>query len=391
MVWDKSDFFAPKFRSKLMNIAAVKTKKQADAFLNVVRLIYQNDSSYVRPLDNDIEAVFNPEKNTFYQHGEATRWILEDANGRKIGRIAAFINEKKANYEGKRIGGVGFFECIDDYAAAEKLFDTAKQWLKERKVTTVDGPINFGENDQYWGLLVEGYTPPSYGMAYNAPYYQSFFEQYGFEVKMEQITNEFSIVNGLSPRFVKIAEYVISKRPNLETKPFDPKQIDKFAEDFMNIYNSAWAEFENFTPIKKDYVIETFKKIKPIVDPGIIQFAYVNGEPASFVMCLPDVNQIFQKFDGKLTLWNKLKFLYLKKTNFIERVRVVVMGSKPEFQNMGLESVLTYRAFQHTIKNTNVKDIELSWVGDFNEKMLAIHKGLGAKPSKKHITYRLEL
>ncbi|MBO6762426.1 MAG: hypothetical protein JJ909_15830 [Roseivirga sp.] len=208
---------------------------------------------------------------------------------------------------------------------------------------------------------------------------------------MEQITNEFNLEKGLSPRFVKIAEYVIKRRPNLTTKPFDPSKIDQFAEDFMDIYNSAWAEFENFTPIKKDYVIETFRKIKPIVDPGVIQFAYVNDEPAAFVMCLPDVNQIFKKFNGKLNLWNKLRFLYLKKTNFITRVRVVVMGSKPKFQNMGLESVLTYRAFQHTINNTNVKDIELSWVGDFNDKMLAIHKGLGAEPSKKHITYRLEL
>lgn len=288
-------------------------KDQEKAFLDVARALYKNDPEWVCPLDSDIDAVFDPSKNTFYQHGEATRWILKNDQGSVIGRIAAFINEKKANYGDKRIGGIGFFECIDDSAAANLMFDTAVEWLKERKVTTVDGPINFGENDQYWGLLVEGFTQPSYGMAYNHPYYQKMFEDYGFYVKMEQITNEFNLEKGLSPRFVKIAEYVIKRRPNLTTKPFDPSKIDQFAEDFMDIYNSAWAEFENFTPIKKDYVIETFRKIKPIVDPGVIQFAYVNDEPAAFVMCLPDVNQIFKKFNGKLNLWNKLRFLYLKK------------------------------------------------------------------------------
>lgn len=374
-----------------MQISEVKNKDQEKAFLELARELYRNDPEWVCPLDSDIQSVFDPSKNTFYQHGVATRWILKNDKGQLIGRIAAFINEKKANYGDKRIGGIGFYECINDKAASQKLFDTAVDWLKDRDVTTVDGPINFGENDQWWGLLVEGFTQPSYGMAYNHPYYKDLFESYGFFTKMEQMTNEFSLDNGLSPRFVKIAEYVIQRRPNLTTKPFDPSKIDQFAEDFMDIYNLAWAEFENFTPIKKDYVIETFRKIKPIVDPGVIQFAYINDEPAAFVMCLPDVNQIFKKFNGKLNLWNKLRFLYLKKTNFITRVRVVVMGSKPKFQNMGLESVLTYRAFQHTITKTKVRDIELSWVGDFNEKMLAIHKGLGAVPSKKHITYRLEL
>lgn len=374
-----------------MQIKEVNNTKDKQAFLDVARQLYKNDPEWVCPLDNDIEAVFNAQRNTFYQHGEAIRWILTNDQGQLIGRISAFINEKKANYQDKRIGGVGFYECIDNDEASKILFDTANVWLKERKVTTVDGPINFGENDQYWGLLVEGYTQPTYGMAYNHPYYQKQFEANGYKVKMEQMTNEFSLENGLSPRFVKIAEYVMKRRPNLSIKQFDPSKIDSFAKDFMNIYNDAWAEFENFTPIKKDYVVETFNKIKPVVDPGLVQFAYMDDEPAAFVMCLPDVNQIFKKFNGKLTLWNKLRFLYLKKTNFITRVRVVVMGSKPKYQNMGLESVLTYKCFQHVMKNTNMREIELSWVGDFNEKMQAIHKGLGATPSKKHITYRLEL
>lgn len=374
-----------------MRITEVKQNKEKQEFLQVAKKLYQNDPEWVCPLDGDIEAVFDPEKNPFFQHGDATRWILKTDQGDLIGRISAFINEKKANYEDKRIGGIGFYECTENDEAFTLLFQTAVEWLKERGVNTVDGPINFGENDQYWGLLVDGFTQPTYGMAYNHPYYQKQFESFGFEVKMEQMTNEFSLENGLSPRFVKIAEYVMKRKPNLEVKQFSPNKIDSFAEDFTDIYNDAWAEFENFTPIKKGYVIETFKKIKPVVDPGLVQFAYMDGEPAAFVMCLPDVNQIFKKFNGKLNFWNKLRFLYLKKTNFITRVRVVVMGSKPKFQNMGLESVLTYKCFQHVMNNTNMRDIELSWVGDFNEKMQAIHKGLGAQPSKKHITYRKTL
>ena len=46
----------------------------------------------------------------------------------------------------------------------------------------MDGPVNFGETDKYWGLLVDGFTHPSFDVPYNPPYYQDLFEYYGFRV-----------------------------------------------------------------------------------------------------------------------------------------------------------------------------------------------------------------
>lgn len=374
-----------------MQIVEVKSKKDAKDFLEVARIIYRGDDSWVCPLDNDINSVFNSEENVFYTHGEAIRWILKDEKGQLIGRVAAFINEHKADFEGKRMGGMGFFECIEDQDAALLLLNTAKAWLIERKVAYIQAPINFGENDKFWGLLVEGFTHPSYGMAYNKPYYQKYFEDYGFVTHMEQMTNHLDIRHGISPRFVKIAKYVLERRPNITVKPFDMKHFSQFSEDFMYIYNEAWKDHENFTPIEKEYIEETFKAIKPLHDPLLIQFAYVSGEPASFVLCLPDVNQIFKYFKGKLNWWNKLRFVMLKRRKVINRIRVVVMGTLPKYQGLGLESVLTYKCFEGAMKRGHYVEGELSWVGDFNDKMIAIHKGLGAVPGKKHITYGLHV
>ena len=372
-----------------MEIIQVSNSGQRKAFLDVAREVYKNDDVWVCPLDNEIKAIFNPKENSFYSHGSATRWIVKDGK-RLVGRIAAFINDLKADYEDQRIGGIGFFESIEDYSVATILFDTAKKWLTDKGVNMIHGPINFGENDSFWGLLVEGFTHPSSGMVYNHPYYQKYFEDYGFVVKMEQLTNQLDIRNGLNPRFQKIANYAISKRKNLTLKPFDMKHFDKFAEDFMEIYNAAWQDHENFTPIKKEYITEVFKKIKSFHDPRFIYFAYINKNPAAFVMILPDVNQILKRFNGKLNLWNKLRFLWLIKMNVMTRLRVVVMGTHPKYQNLGLESVVTYKCFEGTEGSQYVEG-ELSWVGDFNDKMIAIHKGLGAVPSKKHITYKLDL
>jgi len=369
-----------------MIITEVSGKETREAFLDVARIIYKDDTVWVCPLDNDIEAVFDPAKNNFHQNGKCIRWILRDDNGKLIGRVAAFINNKKAfNYE-QPTGGMGFFECINDKQAAFLLFDTAKNWLKENGMQAMDGPINFGENDNFWGLLVEGYTHPSYGMNYNHPYYQAFFEEYGFKTLYAQITNHLDILKPFPERFYKIAKWVTQK-PGYEFKHLKANQIEKFAADFMEIYNDAWRDFENFVPITHATILESFKKMKPLMDENLILFAYVKGEPVSFLVNLPDANLMLKPLKGKLDLVGKLKFLYYKWKG-VSRMRAIVMGTKQKYQNHGIESGLFITLGEYVLPLNQYKELELSWVGDFNEKMMALHASMGATFGKKHLTMR---
>jgi hypothetical protein len=370
-----------------MTVTEVKDKVTKKDFLDVAREIYKNDKIWVCPLDNDVEAVFDPAKNNFHQDGKCTRWILKDNNGQLIGRIAAFINNKKAyNYE-QPTGGMGFFECINNEKAAFYLFDTAKKWLIENGMQAMDGPINFGENDTFWGLLTEGFTsPPSYGMNYNPAYYQSYFERYGFKTLYAQITNHLDILKPFPERFYKIAKWV-SQKPGYEFIHLRASEIERFATDFMEIYNDAWKGFENFVPISNDTILESFKKMKPLMDEKLIYFAYVNGEPASFLIVLPDANPMLKPLKGKLDLIGKLTFLY-KKWKGVSRMRAIVMGTKQKFQNHGLESALFITLGEYVLPMNQYIELELSWVGDFNEKMIALHNAMGAVFGKKHLTMR---
>ena len=369
-----------------MQVTEVKSNADKKAFLDVARHIYRADNNWVCPLDNDIEAVFDPAKNNFHQHGKATRWILTDKNGQLIGRIAAFINDKKAyNFE-QPTGGCGFFECIDDEQAAFLLFDTAKQWLQQNGMQAMDGPINFGENDNFWGLLVDGFTQPSYGMNYHPPYYKAFFVDYGFETLYEQITNHLDVHKPFSERFTKIANWVIQK-PGYSFEHLKASQIERFAADFMEVYNDAWQDFENFVPITHATIIESFSKMKAIMDERLIWFAYINNEPASFIVILPDANQMIKPLNGKLNLLGKLQFVY-SKWRGVTRMRAIVMGTKQKFQKHGLESALFIKLKEYVLPLKQYDELELSWVGDFNEKMLAIHTAVGATFGKKHLTMR---
>jgi len=369
-----------------MTVIEVKDKATKKAFLDTARIIYKNDDNWVCPLDNDIEAVFDPLKNNFHKDGKCSRWILKNDKGDLIGRVAAFINNKKAYHYEQPTGGMGFFECINDENAAFLLFDTAKNWLKENGMQAMDGPINFGENDTFWGLLVEGFSPPSYGMNYNPPYYQALFDNYGFKKMYEQITNHLDVHKPFPERFYKIAKWV-SRKPGYEFKHLETKQIEKFAADFIEIYNDAWAGFENFVPINYNTILESFNKMKPIMDENLILFAYVNGEPASFNIVLPDANQMLKPLNGKLNLIGKLKFLYYKWKG-VKRMRAIVMGTKQKFQNHGLESALFIKLGEYVLPLNQYDILELSWVGDFNEKMVALHASMGATFANKHLTMR---
>ena len=130
-----------------MNITKVESNKDKKNFIQIPLKIYRNDKNLIRPLDKDINSVFSKDKNKAYRNGEAIRWLLKD-NGEVIGRIAAFYSSKNAEDKGLKVGGCGFFECINNQKAANLLFNTAKNWLEDKGYHTMDGPINFGERDK---------------------------------------------------------------------------------------------------------------------------------------------------------------------------------------------------------------------------------------------------
>ena len=370
-----------------MKLIEVSNQKERKQFLALVEKIYKGDINYVRPLDSEVEAVFDPDQNNFFEHGEASRWILVGDDSQVIGRVAAFINKRKAYTFQQPTGGMGFFECIDDRDAAFMLFDQARDWLAIRGMQAMDGPVNFGENDVNWGLLVKGFTHPGFGMSYNPPYYQPFFEDYGFQFYFEQVSNHLDLTKPFPDRFWKIAEWCLRK-PELKFMHFTYKDADKFIADMKEVYDDAWKFHENFTPMDISTLRKGLEKAKSFLDPEMIWYAYHEDEPIAFLIQFPDVNQILKHLHGKLHLWNKIKFLWLKYRKTMTRSRIVIMGVKPKYQRYGVESGIFWHLDKVMKKRPHLTEVELSWVGDFNPKMRALHESVGAVFAKRHITYR---
>lgn len=371
-----------------MKIIDVNSPETSKAFLDVARAVYKDDPNWVCPLDKDINGVFDPALNPYFSHGVAKRWILQNDQSVTVGRIAAFIDHNAVRDSEIPYGGCGFFECINDQSAANLLFDTAKNWLAGQGMQAMNGPVNFGETDQFWGLLVDGFTQPAYKIAYNPKYYQSLFENYGFRVFYRQEGFHLDVKKDIDPRFRKIAEWV-HKKPGYEFRHFTFKDMHKYAEDFVQVFNEAWKDFKkDFEPLEVSYVLNFLKNAKMILEEEFIWLAYYNNEPIAIYLMYPDVNQLFKPFNGKLNLWNKLRVLYMVKTKKMTRARGVLMGVTPKFQGLGVESGFILELEKVLRSKPQYSELEFSWVGDFNPPMRRLWLAVGAVSAKHYITYR---
>jgi hypothetical protein len=364
------------------------TRDNFRSFHDTGRFLYQDDPHWIAPLDMEVENIFNPEKNLMFRHGEAIRWILRDSDGRLAGRVAAFIDYQKASRSDLPSGGVGFFECIEDQAAANQLFDACLNWLQQKGAQAMDGSINFGENFSYWGVLVEGFQKQGYGMPYNKPYYIQLFENYGFQDYFQQFTYHFDITQPWPERLVKFSEYLAS-RPGYTFRHFEKKDPHRYIQDLVEVINQTWSDYlEGFTPFTDKDIDGIFESAKPILVEEFIWFAYKDGKPVGVVVAFPDVNQVLSHFRGRLNYITALRFLWLKNGKTINRNRLLLAGVIPEFQNSGVIAALFLQFARATKNKSWYREIELSWVGDYNPRMRKVYEQIGAVPAKKHITYR---
>ena len=359
-------------------------------FLKVNVKINKGNPNYIRPLDQDVRSVFDLKKNRFLKKGKACRWLLKDDSGELIGRIAAFVNPRYKNMGDKyKTGGIGFFDCIDDQEAANLLFDTGKKWLEEQGMEAMDGPINFGERDRWWGLLVEGFHAPPYGLNYNPPYYQKLFETYGFKNFYNQICWKMALSEDaqLSEKFYAAHER-FEKDPDFTAQHYNKKQLKKFAQDFCDVYNGAWASHKGNKSMAVAQAVKMFKKMGPIVDGRIVWFAYHKGKPIAMWLNIPDINQMIRHLNGKFHLLAKIHFMILKWRKICRGMVGVVFGVVPEHQGTGVDYYMIVEGEKEIKTNTKYRELELQWQGDFNPKMLNISKNLEAEKARTLITYR---
>lgn len=377
-------------KSDKFHTVVVDRKKRIGDFLNFPATLYKSDKNWIRPLDKEIEKVFNPETNKLFRNGDAIRWLLLDEKQKPVGRMAAFYDKKSALKNKQPTGGIGFFDCINNTKAAHTLFDAGKKWLELKGMEAMDGPVNFGDRDNFWGCLANGFHEPVFNMPYNHRYYNDLFESYGFKNYFNQYTYHIDVQGGSHSPVIREKAARLHRDPAYHFEILNKRNASRIANDFMIIFNKAWARFPGVSRIRKEQARALFKTLKPIMDRRAVIFGYHHNEPIAFYVMVPDLNQIIRKFNGKMNLLNKLWLMAnLKIFKKCTRLIGLIFGVVPEHQGKGVESAIVVR-FEEEIFSGRVKytDLEMNWVGDFNPGMMKLVEQIGGTIHKTHITYR---
>lgn len=374
-----------------MKIKKVDTSQLSRLFLEMPLTLYANDKHYIRPLDEDIESVFDSEKNSMFAYGDCCRWLLFDHHEQCIGRIAAFYDQVSATNYGQPTGGCGFFECINDKEAAFLLFDTARAWLLSHGMQAMDGPINFGSRERWWGLLVDGFVEPCYCSNYHLPYYRELFEGYGFQLYYKQYTYQRKLDLAISERYIAKAKRLLGMR-GYHFDYIRKKDLYKAAEQFRTVYNKAWVRHDGVGEMTAVQSKKLMKNLKPIVDPLGLWFAYYEGQPVGFFISIPDVNQLLVKHvHGRVGIKGLLILLWNKYFKKCKTLFGIVFGVVPEHQRKGVEVALimeSAKIFINKKGQTGYEELQMNWIGDFNPKMMNLAEQIGAHIYKTHHTYR---
>ena len=376
-----------------MQLLEVKTTRQQRQFCALPHRLHRHEPAYIGPLDNEIDAVFDPAKNRlFAAGGEAQRWLLTDDQGQVVGRVAAFVNPLTSTATDPTLpaGGMGFFECINDQAVADQLLDVASQWLQARGMLAVDGPINFGDRDRFWGVLIDGFDrEPNYGMFWHPAYYQQLLEHYGFQLYFKQYTCHMPVALPLHRSFhQKLAALTATGHYRFtHARKAEP---EKLAQDFHHVYNLAWGRHPGVKPMTIDQARSLVREMMPVIDERLLTFAYHDDEPVAFFINLPELNQIFKRIGHRLNLVGKLRFVwqrwkYMRRRD--KKMLGIIYGVVPEQQGKGVDQALIAYA-QQPFLDIGYQDIEMNWIGDFNPRMLVTTRSIGATIIKTHATYR---
>ncbi len=367
-------------------IQKVETDKDLMKFIKFPWDVYKNDKNWVPPLIVDRKKVFSKVKNPFFQHAEAD-YFLAYKNDKIVGRIAAIKNDLHNSTHEDKVGFFGYFECMNDQEVANKLFNTAAEWLKQRGLTAMRGPANPSVNDEY-GMLLEGFDdPPRLLMTYNPEYYLTLCDNYGLAKIKDLYAYKLDTEKVLgSEKLARVAE-IARKRSNIVIKSLDMKNFQSELEKVKEIYNRAWEKNWGFVPMTEAEIDAMAEDLKMLIEPGLVLFGEVDGKTIGFSLCMLDYNHIFKQMNGKLFPY--LYKIWTKKKE-IKWARVITLGVIPEFQRRGLDAVFYWENVTRA-KKMGILYGEASWILEDNAMMNRGAEVMQGEIYKKYRVYEKAL
>lgn len=366
-------------------------KKLLKAFVDVANELHADDPNWIVPLYMERMDLLTPGKNPYFEHAEAQYWMAK-RGGKYVGRITAQIDQLAIKEHGRNEGHFGFFACENNAETAHALISTAENWLRERGMDVAVGPMNLSINEEL-GLMTEGYDTPSMMlMPHDKAYLKDMLTGEGFEPVINLLAYR-RPVNGPEPEsIVKLAQRPSNK---VQLRKLDMKNYRQEIETLVSIFNEGWHTNWGFVPMTESEVEHMANEMKPIIDPELAGFAYVNGEAAGFIVCLPDVNEMIRDLKGKLLPFGWAKLLWRMKVRGPKQGRVLLMGVRKKYSKGMLGNMIPFKMIYfikpYMASKTPMEFVEMSWILESNIAMRNMLVKVGGEIYKRYQVFEKKL
>ena len=375
-----------------LSIRPVESKADRRAFVDFAWEVYRADPAWIPPLKDEVHGLLNPKKNPWFEHARAQLWLAE-REGKVVGRISAQVDDLVLEHMSQDTGQWGLFEALDAEAAAA-LIETAETWLRQQGMTRSIGPFSLSIWDEP-GLEIEGFEePPTVMMGHHRPEYEKWVEAAGYEKARDLLTYEVDITSWSDPtisRLIAMGE----KNSRIRIRKVDKSRFAEESQAILGLLNDAWSDNWGFVPLTEAEIAYAGKKLKPIIYEELVRIAEYDGEPAAFMITIPDVNALIKDLNGELFPFNWAKLLWRLRKPRTERARVPLMGVARKFHGSRLASQLAFMLIEFTRRDAvgtyGIKTGEFGWILEDNKGMLSIAELPGARINHRFRIYEKAL
>jgi GNAT superfamily N-acetyltransferase len=368
-----------------IKISKVRSRADRNAFIRFPWRIYRNDPAWVPPLIIERKAFLDRKRHPFYLHGDAALFLAK-RNGEVVGRIMASDDPNYNAEHQSNVGCFGLFDCVDDQDVAARLFEAAAGWVRQKGGQEIMGPIDYSTN-YVCGLLIDGFEyPPTILTAHNPSYYAELIEKAGFSKAKDWYAWWFADPAKAAMRLRRIAGR-FQDRQQITIRPGNLKNIADESRRLRQVYNRAWQHNWGFVPFTEAEFEFMQKEMRPLLVPEFVWLAEAGGEPVGFVLCLPDINVVLQKIDGRLTRFGLpiglIKLLYYKSR--LKKARLVALGVIEEYRRAGVAETLVLRIVEEAM-------IKRGFTGELSmtlEDNFMVNRFVEAIGAQRYKTYRI--
>ncbi len=362
--------------------------------------LYRGDPNWTPPLRGDLlgnrllgQVGLLTRAHPYHEHAEVTHFMAWGGS-EPVGRISAAINRRFNEHHQVQIGFFGFFEVIEDFEVARTLLDRAREWVRARGMNTLRGPGEYSNaTHERQGILVDGFQyPPTVELTHNPPFYGEFLERYGFVKAKDYHAYILDVQSPPPHRLLWLAERV-QRRRNIETRMLTMKELVEGIRLVVRIYNEAWAQNWGFLPITEEEADAIAETLRPIIDVGLVRFAFVDGEPAAVLGAFPDPNYALRPrwgWYGDSEAIRLARLLWLRRRWKLPRIRLMFYGVRPQFRRLGIDALLFLEAKLHAMER-GYQECETSMLLEDNDLILRASEFMGAHRYKTWRIYDLPL